>query len=334
MYDLVIIGGGPAAMTAAIYAARKVLKTLLIAKEQGGQLLLTPAIHNWPGALKIGGFELAESFRKHVEHYGVEQRLGVGVVGISRKGSGFELLTTAGETVIAQAVLIATGGRPKLLGVSGEKEFTGLGVSYCATCDGPLYKGKRVAVIGGGNSAFGGAIDLLPLAMEIYIVDIADRWFADPLLQQQVLGAEKARVYQEHKVVEIKGDRFVKGLVIESSKSGQREELAVEGVFVEIGNVPNTEFLRDFLKLNERGEIVFDGACRTSVSGVFAAGDVVAGLDKQIIIAAGQGAQAALSAYRYLVESRKLKDRELADLPSSSSKPEEPKRLFISRGED
>ncbi|MCR4404760.1 MAG: FAD-dependent oxidoreductase [Candidatus Acetothermia bacterium] len=331
MYDLAIIGGGPAAMTAAIYAARKVLKTLLIAKEQGGQLLLASSIHSWPGAIEIGGFELAESFRKHVEHYGVEQQLGVEVVGIREKKGNFELLTTAGETILAQAVLIATGGRPKPLGVPGEEEFTGRGVSYCATCDGPLYKGKRVAVIGGGNSAFGGAIDLLPIASRIYIVDIAERWFADPILQRQVLGAEKVRAYQEHRVVEIKGDQFVNGLLIERLKSGKREELEVEGVFVEIGNIPNTDFLRGFLKLNERGEIIFDGACRTSVPGVFAAGDVVAGLDKQIVIAAGQGAQAALSAYRYLVESGKLVERGLEESSREEAAAPEKKRLFISR---
>lgn len=331
MYNLVIIGGGPAAVTAAICAARKVLRTLLIAKEQGGQLLLTSAIHNWPGTIEIGGFELSESFRKHLEQYRVEQRLGVEVVGIRRKGADFELLTAGGEAIAAQAVLIATGGRPKLLGVPGEKEFTGRGVSYCATCDGPLFKGKRVAVIGGGNAAFGGAIDLLPLAAEIHIVDIADRWFADPVLQQQVLKAGKVKPHQQHRVLEIKGERFVKGLVIESSESGQRRELAVEGIFIEIGRVPNTDFLRGFLELNERGEIIFDGACRTSVPGVFAAGDVVAGLDKQIVIAAGQGAQAALSAYRYLIESGRLRERELADLPEENTAPPQPRRLFISK---
>ncbi len=309
MYDLVIIGAGPAGMTAAIYAARKALKTILLAKEEGGQLLLIHKIQNWPGALEISGFELAESLRRHVEHYGVERRLGVEVVGIKRIKEDFELALSSGETVAAKAVIIATGGRPKPLGVPGERELTGRGVSYCATCDGPLFKGKRVAVIGGGNSAFSGAIDLIPIAAKIYIVDIADHWFADPILQEQVLGAAKVRAYQEHKVLEIRGDRSVSGLVIESLKSERKEELEVEGVFIEIGNIPNTEFLQGFLELNDRGEIIYDGACRTSIPGVFAAGDVVAGLDKQLIIAAGQGAQAALSAYRYLVESGRLERR-------------------------
>ncbi|MFQ6033747.1 MAG: NAD(P)/FAD-dependent oxidoreductase, partial [Candidatus Bipolaricaulia bacterium] len=206
MYDLVIIGGGPAALTAAIYAARKVLKTLVLAKEQGGQLLLTREIENWPGTIKIGGFELAEHFRKHVEHYGVEQRTDSEVVEIRRKDGDFEVIMADGEAVPAKAVLIATGGRSRPLGVPGEKEFTGRGVSYCATCDAPLFKGKRVAMIGGGNAAFEGVIDLLPIATEIHIVDIADHWFADPILQGQVLGADKVKTYQEHKVVEIRGD--------------------------------------------------------------------------------------------------------------------------------
>jgi len=310
MYDLVIIGGGPAGMTAAIYAARKVLKTLLIAKEQGGQLLLTREIENWPGTIKVGGFELAEHLRKHVEHYGVEGRLGTEVVSIKEGEDDFEVLTAEGEAVRAKAVLIATGGRSRPLGVPGEEEFRGRGVSYCATCDAPLFRDKRVAVIGGGNAAFEGVIDLLPIATEIHIIDIADHWFADPILQRQVLGMEKVKTYQEHRVVKIDGDKSVNGIVVESLGTGERRELPVEGVFVEIGLIPNTDFLRGFIALNERGEVVVDRNLQTSVPGVFAAGDVVEGLDKQIVISAGQGAQAALAAYRYLVESGRLGERE------------------------
>jgi len=332
MYDLVIIGGGPAGMCAAIYAARKILKTLVVAKEQGGQLLLTRDIENWPGTIKIGGFELAESFRKHVEHYGVEQRIGAEVVEIKKKkNSDFEVLTAEGEAIPAKTVLIATGGRSRPLGVPGEEELRGRGVSYCATCDAPLFKGKRVAMIGGGNAAFEGVIDLLPIATEIHVVDIADHWFADPILQRQVLSAEKVKTYQQHKVVEIKGEGFVNGIVIESLQTGEQKELAVEGVFVEIGLVPNTDFLRGFIELNGRGEIVVDRGQRTSVPGVFAAGDAVEGLDKQIVISAGQGAQAALAAYRYLVESGKLEERELAMPSASETRQDEgnPKGLFI-----
>jgi len=331
MFDLVIIGGGPAALTAAVYAARKVLKTLILAKEQGGQLLLTREIENWPGTIRIGGFQLAELFRKHAEHYGVEQRIGAEVIGIRKRDDDFEILTAAGEATPAKTVLIATGGRSRPLGVPGEREFTGRGVSYCATCDAPLFKDKRVAVIGGGNSAFEGVIDLMPIATEIHIVDIADHWFADPILQRQVLNAEKVKTYQEHKVVEIKGDKFANGLVIEALKTGERQELAVEGIFVEIGTVPNTDFLRGFVELNKRGEIIVDKSYQTSVPGVFAAGDVVEGLDKQIVISAGQGAQAALSAYRYLIESGKLVERELAASPLDEAKQSEegPQELFI-----
>jgi len=330
MLDLVIIGGGPAGMSAAIYAARKVLKTLILTKEQGGQLLLTREIENWPGTIRIGGFELAEQFRRHVEHYGVEQRLGVEVVEIGRKDGDFEVITADGEAVPTKAVLIASGGRSRPLGVPGERELTGRGVSYCATCDAPLFKDKRVAMIGGGNAAFEGIIDLLPIATEIHVVDIADHWFADPILQRQVLNAEKVKTYQEHKVVKIEGDKFVDGLVIEALKTGERKELAVEGVFVEIGLIPNTDFLRGFVELNERGEIIVDKGYQTSVPGVFAAGDVVEGLDKQIVISAGQGAQAALSAYRYLIESGRLGERELVEPPTREAESEVPQGLFIS----
>lgn len=329
MYDLVIIGGGPAALTAAIYAARKVLQTLILAKEPGGQLLLTREIENWPGTIRIGGFELAELFRKHAEHYGVEQRNGAEVVEIKRKDGDFEVITVAGEAIPAKAVLIASGGRSRPLGVPGEGEFTGRGVSYCATCDAPLFKDKRVAMIGGGNAAFEGVIDLLPIATEIHIVDIADHWFADPILQGQVLGADKVKTYQEHKVLEIRGDRFVNGIIIESIATGERKELAVKGIFVEIGLIPNTDFLRGFVELNRRREIVVDKGYQTSVPGVFAAGDVVEGLDKQIVISAGQGAQAALAAYRYLIESGRLEERELRELPTREAESESPQGLFI-----
>ena len=308
VYDLIIIGGGPAAMAGAIYAARKALKTLVLAKEQGGQLLLTREIENYPGIQRIGGFELAERFRKHVERYGVPMKIGVEVTGIERSGEDFVVKTKDGSYT-AKAVLIATGGRSRPLGVPGEKELTGRGVSYCTTCDAPLFKGKRVAMIGGGNSAFEGVIDLLPIATEIHVVDIADHWFADPILQAQVLNSDKVRTYQQHRVVEIRGEGFVSSIVIESLKSGERKELAVEGVFIEIGTVPNSDFVKGFLELNGRGEIVVDRETfQTSVPGVFAAGDVVEGLDKQIVIAAAQGAQAALSAYRYLIEALDIAD--------------------------
>jgi len=302
-YDLIIIGGGPAGLSAAIYAGRKALRVLVLAREQGGQLLLTREIENYPGIPKISGFELAERLRKQAERYGVPIKIGIEVTGLERSGEDFVVKTKDGSYT-AKAVLIATGGRSRPLGVPGEKELTGRGVSYCTTCDAPLFKGKRVAMIGGGNSAFEGVIDLLPLATEIHVVDIADHWFADPILQAQVLNSDKVRTYQQHRVVEIKGKEFVSSIMIESLQSGERKELAVEGVFIEIGTVPNTDFVKGFLELNSRGEIVVDRETfQTSVPGVFAAGDVVEGLDKQIVIAAAQGAQAALSAYRYLIEA-------------------------------
>ena len=331
MYDLIIIGGGPAAMTAAIYAARKMLKAVVVTKDQGGQLLLTREIENWPGTITIGGFELVQSFVKHVEHYSVEQRIGRPVTAVSRDGENFTVEIEGGDTLSAKTVLIATGGRSRPLNVPGEKEFTGRGVSYCATCDAPLFSGKPVAVIGGGNSAFEAVIDLLPLATEIHIVDVADHWFADPILQGQVLGVDKVHTYQQHKVVEVRGEKFVNTLVIEDMNSGEQNELRVDGVFIEIGLIPNSDFLTGFLDINTRGEIVVDEEMRTSVPGVFAAGDVINRTDKQIVIAAGQGAKAALSAYRYLVERGKLEHR---DVTAPLKKKSEPSSLFISPRKD
>ncbi len=320
MYDLVIVGGGPAAMTAAIYAARKMLNAVLVTKDQGGQLLLTREIENWPGTISIGGYELVQSFVKHVERYSVEQRIGRPVTAVRRDGRDFAVEIEGGDAVSAKAVLIATGGRSRPLNVPGEKEFTGRGVSYCATCDAPLFSGKPVAVIGGGNSAFEAAIDLLPLATEIHIVDVADHWFADPILQGQVLGVDKVHTYQQHKVAEVKGDKFVNGLVIEDMATGEKRELRVDGVFIEIGLIPNSDFLKGFVELNPRGEVVVDEEMRTSVPGVFAAGDVIDRTDKQVVIAAGQGAKAALSAYRYLVEGGRLEARAVTPSPEKEGK--------------
>ena len=329
MYDLVIIGGGPAALTAAIYAARKMLNTVVVTKDQGGQLLLTREIENWPGTISIGGYDLVQSFVKHVERYSVEQRVGRPVTAVRTDGENFVVEVDGGETVSTKAVLVATGGRSRPLNVPGEKEFTGRGVSYCATCDAPLFSGKPVAVIGGGNSAFEAVIDLLPLATEIHVVDVADHWFADPILQGQVLGVDKVHTYQRHKVVEIKGDKFVNALVIEDMTSGEKKELRVDGVFIEIGLIPNSDFLKGFLDINNRGEIVVDEDMRTSVSGVFAAGDVINRTDKQVVISAGQGAKAALSAYRYLVEGGKLEARGAVPPPPKKEDKKSESSLFI-----
>jgi len=258
----------------------------------------------------------------------VEQRVGRPVTAVRRDGEDFVVEIEGGDSVSAKTVLIATGGRSRPLNVPGEKEFTGRGVSYCATCDAPLFSGKPVAVIGGGNSAFEAVIDLLPIATEIHVVDVADHWFADPILQGQVLGVDKVHTYQQHKVVEVKGDKFVNGLVIEDMKTGEKKELRVDGVFIEIGLIPNSDFLTGFVEINKRGEVVVDEEMRTSVPGVFAAGDVINRTDKQVVIAAGQGAKAALSAYRYLVEGNRLEDR--GNIAPPPPPPEEKKSgLFI-----
>lgn len=304
-YDLAIVGAGPAGMTAALYAARKMLKTIVVSTDKGGQLLLTREVENWPGTINISGYELSRSFTQHVEQYEVEQRIGRSVTAIHRTEMGFELTIADDESILAKAMIISSGGRSRRLNVPGEEKFTGRGVSYCATCDAPLFSGKKVAVIGGGNAAFEAVIDLLPIAAEIHVVDVAEGWFADPILHPQVLSAERVHTYQQHRLLEVRGDNLVNSVIIEG-QNGKRHELDVNGVFVEIGSIPNTNFLSGLLELNQGGEIVVDEGLSTSLPGIFAAGDVINRRDKQVVISAGQGATAALSAYRWLIEEGRL----------------------------
>lgn len=302
MYDLAILGGGPAAMTAALYAARKILNTLLLAKEIGGQMMLTTEIENYIGFQQITGAELTGRFYKHMSHFeGVEKRIGESVTGIRVLEKVFEVSTNTNGLYQARTVIIATGKRSRPLGVPGEKELAGRGISYCSTCDAPLFGGREVAVIGGGNSAVQAAIDLLPIATEISIVNFAPNWQADPILLERIENSKKVVSYLGWEVLKVLGEKRVSGIVIRNRESGEVKELPVEGIFAEIGLIPNSEFAKGVVDLNKNGEIVVDCYCRTSVPGIFAAGDVTTVPAKQIIVACGEGAKAALSAYDYLI---------------------------------
>ena len=300
MHELIIVGAGPAGMTAAVYVSRKKINTLLLSKDLGGQPLWTAGIENYMGYQFIEGPELMQKFEEQVKQFPVEQKIGQGVVALSQIDEGFDIRTDKDESYQAKAVIIASGKRSRQLNVPGEDKLKGRGVTYCATCDGPLFAGDKVAVIGGGNSALEAADDMVKIAEHVYLVSIT------PLTGDQIL-IDKLRdasnlitIFLEHEVVAIEGSSRVEGIRIRDSKSGDERKIDVGAVFVEIGLIPNSEFAKGMTKLNELDEIEVNCACETGVPGLFAAGDVTSVPEKQIVVAAGEGAKAALGAHRYL----------------------------------
>jgi thioredoxin-disulfide reductase len=301
IYDLIIIGGGPAGITAGIYALRQKMKTLMITKDFGGQLNRKAVmIENFPGFPEISGLELNQKFVSHLKKYPIEIELDE-VMKVEKENEIFKIKTKNEKEFYSKALIVASGVVSRTLGVKGEKEFLGKGLSYCAICDGYFFNGKTVAVIGGGNSGFEAAIFLSKLAKKIYILEISNQVRADKENQEIVEKIGKVEIILNAKVEEIKGDNFVKSLVYRDLISKELKELPVEGVFIEIGNVPATSFVKDLVDLNEKGEIIVDfQTMATKTPGLFSAGDCNAGKYKQIVISAGEGAKAALSAYDYL----------------------------------
>ena len=302
MYDLAIIGGGPAGMTAALYAARKKLNTLLVTKDIGGQMMLTTDIENWIGFQEITGFELSERFEKHLSQFKeIEKHVGERVTRIVPAEKKFKISTSDENVYEARTVIIASGKRSRPLGVPGEKELAGRGISYCATCDAPIFAGREVGVIGGGNSAVQAVIDLVPIATKITITNIIPIWQADPILLERIEHNDKVIPYLGWEVVRVKGENHVTGMIIRNRESGVEKEISLQGLFVEIGLIPNSEFVEGVVELNRYGEVIVDCLSRTNVPGIFASGDVTTVPTKQIIVASGEGAKAALSAYDYLI---------------------------------
>jgi alkyl hydroperoxide reductase subunit F len=299
MYDLMIIGSGPAGMTAAVYAARKRLNTLLLSKDQGGQVNWTLGIENYMGYQFIEGPELIHKFEEQVKQFPLEARIGEVVSNLSRIDGGFEAKTDRGETYQAKAAIIATGKRPRPLNVAGEEEFRGRGVTYCAICDGPLFSGMKVAVIGGGNSALEAVDDMVKIADHVYLVSLTPLT-GDRILIDKIQAASNLTMFLEHEVVAITGDKFVEEVKIRSLKAKQERELQVAGVLIEIGLIPNSDIVKGVAALNRLGEIEVNCNNETNVPGLFAAGDVTDVPEKQIVVAAGEGAKAALQAHRYL----------------------------------
>jgi alkyl hydroperoxide reductase subunit F len=299
MYDLIIVGGGPAGMTAAVYAARKRLNTLLLSKDVGGQVLWTMGVENYMGYQYIEGPELMQKFEEQVKQFPLEQKIGQGASTLSPVDAGFEVRAEGGESYQARAVIVATGKRPRQLNVPGEESLKGRGVTYCAICDGPIFAGEKVAVIGGGNSALEAALDMVKIGDHVYLVSTTPLT-GDQILIERVKEASNLTTLLEHEVLSIEGSNRVESLTARDLKTGAEKKLEVGGVFVEIGLIPNSDVVRDIVKLNRLGEIEVSCACETGVPGLFAAGDVTNVPEKQIVVAAGEGAKAALTAHKYL----------------------------------
>jgi alkyl hydroperoxide reductase subunit F len=306
IYDLLILGGGPAAMSAAVYAARKMMKLAIITKDFGGQVRETSEVENWMGFQSINAKDLADMFEEHVKSFDIPVSLGTATAECKKEADTFRVRTEDGRVFSSRTVIVATGKRHRPLEVPGGKELVGRGVAYCATCDAPFFKGKRVVVAGGGNSAFTTAVDLLKVGAEVTLVNFIKGWQADAALQARVKQTDQVSLLDHHQVVRIEGKDRVTGVVVKDRENEREAKLDADGIFVEIGLIPNNESVKDLVDLNEQGEVIVDCSCRTSVEGLYGAGDVTTVPHKQIVIAAGEGAKAALSAYDYLINKSLL----------------------------
>ena len=300
VYDVAIIGAGPAGLSAAVYAVRKNLSTILIAFDLGGQLGTTYEVANYPGFQMITGPDLVQKFYDHAGQYGIETLIGEKVTSIQIDGRARVVKTASGRSISAKTVIITTGAQKRKLNIPGEKELAGKGVVYCSTCDGPLFKDLTIAIVGGGNSALEAAIEMNGVAKKVYLVSRGE-WSGDDILQDKVAAAKGVETFKHYQPMEIHGKDRVEALTVKNLQTDELCRLDVQGVFIEIGLFPQTDFALDLVETNERGEIKVDRHGQTGVRGVFAAGDATDGRDKQIVIAAGEGAKAALAAFAYLV---------------------------------
>ncbi len=304
LYDTIIIGGASAGLSAAIYAARQGMKTLVITKDIGGQALLTTDIQNYPGFDMIGGFELTSKFKKQAEYYGTEFVYDEALK-ISREGDKF-LVKTASKEYSAISLILAFGKTPRDLDVKGETKLKGHGISYCAICDGPLFKGKEVAVVGNGSHALEAMVYLSSVAGKVYYITNAKKLSGEDELLGTINSIRNMEIYLDSVPVSINGEQSVESITFENKTSGEIKTLNLSAIFAEKGYIARSEFVKSLVDLNENKEIPVDKYCKTSTEGVFACGDVTDTPYKQAVISAGQGATAALSAYNY-VQKRKGK---------------------------
>ena len=297
-YDLIIAGGGPAGAAGGVYAARKKMKTLLIAESFGGQSIVSNEIQNWIGTKAVSGLELAGMLEGHLRaQEGLEIEEGERIAGIRDMGDGLEISAESGKKWLTKYLLLATGSRRRKLGVPGEKELDGKGVAYCSICDAPIFKDKDVAVVGGGNAGLEAVLDSLPYARKVYLLEHGEELKGDAVTQEKIRKDPKVQVITRAETLEIIGEQFVSGLRYKDG-SGEIKELAVQGVFVEIGAVPNSDPARGVAEMNRMGEVVVDHKTqRTSHPRIWAAGDVSDVLYKQNNISAGDAVKAVLNIY-------------------------------------
>ena len=302
IYDMIIIGSGPAGLAAAVYGQRAKLDLVVIEKQMisGGQIINTLEVDNYPGLPGIGGFELGQKFREHAEKLGTAFVTDeVKEVRINKDGT--RTVVGAETDYTAKTVVIASGAEHSLLGVPGEKELTGSGVSYCATCDGNFYRNKVTAVVGGGDVALGDALYLARLCQKVYLIHRRDSFRGAKVLEDKVRAAENIELVLDSTVEEIRGEGQVKAILVKNKKSGAESELAIDGLFIAVGIVPESKSF-PFLETDERGYVLADETCETNVPGVYAAGDVRKKQLRQVITAVADGANAVESAVRYLTE--------------------------------
>ncbi len=299
MYDLIIIGAGPAGMTAGIYAARREMKTLIIGAEVGGQMVWASEIENYPGFSKISSFELIENMRQQTIGSGAEMKIDE-VKKIERKENGNFIVYTGRESFESQTVLIAMGLSPRRLAVPGEIEFNGKGVSYCANCDGPFFKNKIVTVVGGGNSALDAAEIMSKIASQVYLIHRSESFKAFETLVEEVNSRQNIKILLNSEIKEIFGDGKVEKIKVSNVKDKKEEDIKTDGVFIEVGRIASTDLVSELVERNEKNQIIANEKGETKTPGLYAAGDVTNCETKQITVAIGQATISTLNAYQYL----------------------------------
>jgi thioredoxin-disulfide reductase len=300
IYDVIVVGAGPSAMTAAIYTCRKQLKTLVLGREIGGQTNQTAHIENYPGVDPQPGSQLMQKFHENMISAGAEFDV-ANVIKVDRNPDAtFTVKTDDDREFKSRTVILSFGREPRKLGIPGETEFWGRGIASCVTCDGLLFKNKTVAVVGGGNAALDGALELTAYAKKVYLVHRFDYFEGDEITAQKVKSNPKIEILYKKAFTEVKGDRAVRSVTVKDLVSGATSELSLDGYFLEIGSIVNTDPVAHLVQRNKQNEIIIDVNCNTGVPGLYACGDVAANKYKQTVVAAGQGAVAALEAHFYL----------------------------------
>lgn len=302
LYDLIIIGAGPAGLNAALYAKRKGLDVAIISKKKGGQLLDTSVVDNYLGFKNITGQGLVDEFLNHITKLDIPLLENVEVIDVFSENLIHHVVLSTGETYKSKSLLIASGSKPRQLDVPGELKYTGKGVAYCAICDGPLFKNKNVFIAGGGNSAVEAALDMTKFAASVTLVH-RSQLRADKILTDQLYNNPKISVYLKTKILKIVGTEVMSGLFLENVDTLEQFALKGDGIFIEIGYTPNVGAFKKLLKLNKRGEIITNDKKETNIPGIFAAGDVTDSIYKQIIVAASDGAIAALAINEYITQN-------------------------------